>query len=395
MNSKRIGILGGSFNPLHNSHLLAAKKATSTLKLDELIFLPNNSPPHKNFSSLALYRHRYNMIYKTIKNIPSFSVSTLEKENNIHYTVDTLNKIAKNNLYSNASFFLIIGMDCLCNFSSWKNPEEILSFASLVVIERRSVSNSMSIIKDFEKKYNTKIYYINLNKSNISSTTIKNDIYHTNKIKDVPRPVKKYIAEYELYNYLNTKKINIKLLKKELKNRLNYKRYKHSLRVATLSKKLGKFYNINPKYSYIAGLLHDNSKCYSNEKYLSLAKSNNIEITESIKDNPSILHGVLGAAWCSDFCNIKDENFLNSIKYHTTGRTQMSLLEKIIYIADYIEPKRKHSKNLPFLRKLVYKNIDKTLEIILSDTIDLLNQNNKVIDKNTLFAYNYYKGVNK
>ena len=395
MNSKRIGILGGSFNPLHNSHLCAAKRVTSTLKLDELIFIPNNSPPHKKFSSLALYKHRYNMLYETVKNISSFSVSTLEKENNIHYTIDTLNKIAKNNLYVNASFFLIIGMDSLCNFSSWKNPEEILSFASLVVIERRSVNNSMSIIKDFEEKYNTKIYYINLNKKNISSTTIRDDIYHANIIKNVPVPVKKYIAEYELYNYLNTKKINIKMLKKELKNRLNYKRYKHSLRVATLSKKLGKFYNINPKYSYIAGLLHDNSKCYSNEEYLSLAKNINIEITESIKDNPSILHGVLGATWCSDFYNIKDENFLNSIKYHTTGRAQMSLLEKIIYIADYIEPKRKHSKNLPFLRKLVYKNIDKTLEIILSDTIDLLNQNNKVIDKNTLFAYNYYKGVNK
>ena len=64
MNSKRIGILGGSFNPLHNSHLLAAKKAMNTLKLDELIFLPNNSPPHKKFSSLALYKHRYNMLYE-------------------------------------------------------------------------------------------------------------------------------------------------------------------------------------------------------------------------------------------------------------------------------------------------------------------------------------------
>ena len=141
-------------------------------------------------------------------------------------------------------------------------------------------------------------------------------------------------------------KIDIHKIKKQLEKTLDSKRYEHTLGVAYTAASLAMRYNVDIKKAEIAGLLHDCAKCMDNEKKVSICIKHNIEMTEAEKNNNFLLHAKVGSYIAAKKFHIDDEDILNAIKYHTTGRPEMSLLEKIVYVADYIEPGRSHSDNL-------------------------------------------------
>ena len=140
----------------------------------------------------------------------------------------------------------------------------------------------------------------------------------------------------------------------------------------------------------IAGLLHDCAKCMSNEKKIAVCQKQGIEITEIEKKNTFLLHAKVGSYLARKQFHVKDEDILNAILNHTTGRPGMSRLEKIIYIADYIEPERKHAPNLTQVRKLAFKDIDAALLQILKDTLGYLHNIESPVDPMTQETYNYY-----
>ncbi|RKI92773.1 HD domain-containing protein [Parablautia intestinalis] len=178
---------------------------------------------------------------------------------------------------------------------------------------------------------------------------------------------------------------------KKMEKALDAKRYEHTLGVAYTASSLAMSNGINFEKAFVAGLLHDCAKCISNEKKLEICNKHNIEISEIERKNLCLLHAKVGSYIAAkQFC-ISDRDILNAILFHTTGRPGMSQLEKIIYIADYIEPGRKHAPNLPKVRKLAFQDLDEALLKILEDTLGYLGSVGGTIDPMTKRTYDYYE----
>lgn len=187
------------------------------------------------------------------------------------------------------------------------------------------------------------------------------------------------------------KSLDMHKIRKQLAKTLDYKRYEHTLGVAYTAAALAMCYDEDIQKAELAGLLHDCAKCMDNEKRLHICEKHNIPISEAEYRNPFLLHAKVGAYLAGKKYHVEDTNVINAILYHTTGRPNMSLLEKIIYIADYIEPARNQAPNLVYIRKLAFQDLDKALIIILEDTLVHLKESEKEIDPMTQKTYDYYK----
>ena len=180
-------------------------------------------------------------------------------------------------------------------------------------------------------------------------------------------------------------------LQARVKKTQDKKRFEHTLGVTYTAACLAMCYDIDTERAETAGLLHDCAKCLSNDKKVSLCKKQSIEINMTEAKNPFLLHAKAGAYLAEYKYGIRDEDILNAVRYHTTGRPGMSTLEKIVFIADYIEPGRTHSARLPELRKLAFQDLDKALIEILKDTLSYLDGAQNDIDPMTQKTYDYYR----
>lgn len=176
-----------------------------------------------------------------------------------------------------------------------------------------------------------------------------------------------------------------------MKKNLDNKRYEHTLGVEYTAAALAMRYECSIKNAQLAGLLHDCAKCLSDEKRLSICEKHNISINETERRNPFLLHAKVGSYLAMKKYGVNDPDVVNAILNHTTGRPGMSLLEKIIFIADYIEPGRKQAPNLAEIRKLAFIDLDKALVRILEDTLAYLESGGSEMDPMTKKTYDYYK----
>ncbi len=173
---------------------------------------------------------------------------------------------------------------------------------------------------------------------------------------------------------------NIELMKKDLQEKLSDYRYNHSLRVADISKELAKIYNIDEEEAYTAGLLHDIAKEFSPKDNQKIIEEEKLEKEISNIDNKRLIHGIIGAYYVKNKYNVNND-IINAIMYHTTGRINMSNLEKIVFIADKIDPQKKYP-GIKEERKLAYKNLDKAVILCLENNIKKLQSENKQISGN-------------
>ena len=185
-------------------------------------------------------------------------------------------------------------------------------------------------------------------------------------------------------------KSEIRDIKKELEDDLDSKRYEHTLGVAYTAACLAMRYGYNMEKAYIAGLLHDCAKCMSNKDKIEYCEKHNISINSTEQANPSLLHAKVGAEMSRRKYDIDDSEIYQAIQYHTTGHPNMTLLDKILYIADYMEPHRDEAPNLDLVRKQVFIDIDTALFTILKDSVDYLDSSDKPVDPMTMETYLYY-----
>lgn len=188
------------------------------------------------------------------------------------------------------------------------------------------------------------------------------------------------------------KEISLKELRKEIEKSQDEKRFEHTLGVAYTAAALAMCHGEDIEKAKLAGLLHDCAKCISDEKKIKICQKSHVEITEVELRNPFLLHAKAGACLARNKFGVQDEDILNAILYHTTGRPNMSRLEKIIYIADYMEPSRKQAEDLPDVRKLAFQDLELTLVRILKDTLFYLQQKGNETDPMTQKTYDYYAG---
>lgn len=191
------------------------------------------------------------------------------------------------------------------------------------------------------------------------------------------------------------KTVELKKIRKAMEKELDAKRFEHTLGVEYTAAALAMRYGASIKNARIAGLLHDCAKCLTDEKRLSICEKEGIYVSEYERRNPSLLHAKVGAFWAREHFGVMDQDILNAIENHTTGRVQMSLLEKIIFVADYMEPGRDKASNLDAIRQLVFVDLDKALLQILKDTLVYLEGKEEVVDPQTRKTYEYYLNLEK
>ena len=184
-------------------------------------------------------------------------------------------------------------------------------------------------------------------------------------------------------------------LDEKLKQNLDKYRYDHTIGVMHTAACLAMKYDGNIRQAMIAGMLHDCAKCIPSAEKLKLCRQYHLEVSEAEKANPGLLHAKLGAYLAKNVYGIEDGEVLHAISVHTTGCPEMTLLDKILYIADYIEPGRKDTTNLPAVRKLAFCDLDACLYQILQDSLEYLRQKDRVIDSMTEQTFLYYDNIFK
>lgn len=378
----KIGIFGGSFSPIHNGHLQIAEDCLIEMGLDKIIFLPNAKPPHKNVEKFS-FENRVEMLKLAIEDNEKFEISLVEEDFlKTHYSYNTMKE---NFCNDKDKFYFIMGDDEFLNISSWYEYEKFLEITSVIVFLRKyNLDFILDKNKDLIEKYDINI--VKNSVISISSTDIRNRMNEKKSIKYlIPKKVCKYI--YEDLNYFDINKI-----KKDLKEKLSKNRYEHSLRVADYCKRLAKIYKIDENRAYLSGLVHD---CAKNlEEFYMLNKKLNSDIifdTEE-KDNENLRHAPIGAVVCKDLYGIFDEEILSAVRYHTIAKENMTLLEKILFISDKIEPDRKYD-TVDELRRLADFDIDRAIVKFLNDSFEYLEKKSQKVHHLSVKARDYL--VNK
>lgn len=197
----KIGLMGGTFNPIHLGHLLVSEYIRENFPLDIIIFIPSGNPPHKDLDHVIDAHHRYNMVNLAIKDNPYFTISDIEiKRSGKSYTIDTIDEIKKS--FPNDSIYFIIGGDSLYNLTTWKDYRSLFNKTSFILIDRHGIEENKMInyIKELKEEFGANIDYIDGPQIEISSTNIRKNLINNKSIKYmVTNEVEDYITNNRLY----------------------------------------------------------------------------------------------------------------------------------------------------------------------------------------------------
>lgn len=186
---------------------------------------------------------------------------------------------------------------------------------------------------------------------------------------------------------------NIEDITDKLKKKLTPGRFTHTMGVAYTAACMAMRFGEDMEKAYIAGLLHDCAKCIPDEEKIRRCEENKIEITASERVNPSLLHAKLGAWYAWHKYDVHDDAICSAIRYHTTGRPYMTTLEKIIFVADYIEPNRNKAPNLEKIRRICFENLDEGVCVVAHAILDYLDEGKNEVDDATAKTYEYYNTI--
>lgn len=384
----KIGIFGGSFDPVHKEHVALAKAAVESLGLDELYIVPAKTPPHKTYKNLSSDTDRLAMCRLAFADVKNCKVSDYEiVTGGTSYTYLTCRYFKQR--FENAQLFWLVGTDMLRDFPTWKNPESILTDVTLAVCAR--AENADWIEREqakFYTRFQKRFAVIPYNGANVSSTEIRvlagagMDVsaYTTSNVAA-------YIRQNKLYEIPQAKNA-LALLKSERKA--------HTLRVAKAAATKAASLHIPEKQAITAALFHDCAK------YLDITDNRLQGFTLQAEwgEVPhSVLHQYTGAYLAENAFGITDEEVLDAVRYHTSGKENMSLLTKLIFLADMLEEERAFC-GVERLRALFWENdtslpiekrLDKCLSAALTHSVNYLTESGKKIYPLTLQAKEYYK----
>lgn len=398
-NCKSIAIMGGTFDPIHNGHLVTAEAVRHRFQVDKVIFMPTGNPAHKANQTVTHNEHRYLMtVLATMRN-QNFDVSRIEIDRpGKTYTIDTIDALKKI-CRSDVRLYFITGADAIHQIFHWKEPERLLTLCDFVAVSRPGYQKKILLeeIGELRDKFASRIHFMEVPALAISSSDIRSRVKSNAPIKYlVPQTVEDYITKFKLYQDSITEKVSFMLstteMKEKLQSALSVKRYIHTLSVAEEAERLSEVFGTNAdrQRANVAGLLHDCAKDYPTDLKLRLCKEYHVTTDEIILNETDLIHPFLGAEIAKREYLIEDEDILNAIRYHTTGRPNMSLLEKIIFIADFIEPGRERFEGLEEARRLAYLDLDVAMQFILKETIAYVKERNRTLHPLSQQALEFY-----
>lgn len=387
---ERIGIYGGAFNPPHIGHIEGAKYAVSALQLSKLYVIPSFTSPHKKApANSPTPEQRVEMLEVELAGCSKISVSDLElKRGGTSYTVDTVTEMKKQ--HPNAELILLMGTDMFLSFESWRAPEKILSMASIGVLYRGDPEEETKIDrqKDVLEKKGATVHLVKNPVTTISSTDLRRMLIFGCGEEYIPRGVNAYIRENNLYDVNKSlKNLTQQELEQEVIKLLKPNRVAHVLGCRDTAAELAKRNGINEEEAARAGLLHDITKALSEPLQKAICRTYGVSDRELAGETGKTLHALTGSVIAREVFG-ESEAVTCAIRTHTTGAPNMSMLQKIIYVADYMEPNRDFP-SVEKLRKLAFEDIDAAFKAGLEMTIYMLRQQGREITPQSQAALAY------
>lgn len=368
----KIGVFGGTFNPPHNGHVRLAKAAADELKLDKLLVIPSCIPPHKIAAKLADGQERLEMCRLAFGGDPRLEVSPMELERGSRsYTVETLRELKA--LYPDSELYFIVGSDMLESFDKWYLWQEILSLSVLCAASREEgYSPDLSRFGKLAER----IKIITLDPLEVSSTQIRNSAGEVSSELLDPK-VAAYIREHGLYDD------GLNRYRELLRGKLNPRRLFHSECVSECAGVLAERYGASVEKARLAGLLHDVMKNAPANEQLALMP----DITPLELLNTKVWHQISGEAFLRQNGIVTDEEILGAVRWHTTGKAGMTLLEKIIYVADFISSDRDYN-DVEVVRRLAYISLEHAILYTSRYTVNKMVSQNLLLHPATVECYN-------
>ena len=384
---EKIGIYGGTFNPPHAGHVHVAKFAVEALCLDRLLIMPSCVPPHKELpKDSADGKQRFEMLQLCFGQEEKIEISDLElNRGGISYTVDTVQTLADQ--YPEAALYLLLGTDMFLSFDSWYRWQDIIKKATLGVFYRGDREEQQKILdkKEELEALGAKVFLLENPVIPISSTQLRRMMAFRAAEDFLPDAIDRYILEHDLYQVnRDLKNLSMEELEKTVISLLKPNRVAHVLGCRDTAKAMAQSLGADPVDAARAGLLHDITKALSGPLQLAVCRTYAQTLNEFSAKNPKTLHALTGSLIAKHIFG-ENEAVVSAICSHTTGKADMNLLEKIIYVADYMEPNRKF-EGVDEMRRLAFADIDGALRMGLEMTVNLLREQGREVSPESLEA---------
>ena len=395
----KIGVYGGTFNPPHLGHLTAARAVFELLGLDLLLLIPAGLPPHKELpAGSPTPEQRLEMTRLAGEQLGlGDKVRTLDIElerGGRSFTSDTLAQLKAQ--YPDSELWLLMGTDMFLTLQAWHEPEKILSLAGIAAFGRTEEDTEELFSAQREYLYKTypqaRIFTLTIpGVIDVSSTELREKLAKGQGGNLLAPAVYGYILREGLYNTdADLKRLPISRLRPVALSYLKHRRIPHVLGTEQEAIRLAERYGAGVEKARVAALLHDCTKKLNMEDQLALCRQYGIQLDELEQKALKLLHAKTGAALARDVFGVDDEIY-NAILWHTTGKPDMTVLEKVIYLADFIEPTRDFP-GVDALRRTVWEDLDRGLLMGLEMTVEEMQEMGSPIHVNTLAARDYLKG---
>lgn len=347
----RVGIMGGTLDPVHNGHIQMAQAAKEYLQLDRVMLLPAGDPPHK--ANPTPKEDRMQMVRLAAQEVPGVFPCGIEiYRSGTTYTVDTLTQLQENN--PGTEWFYIIGADTLDVLHTWRNYRQVARMCTFVVFSRADADVNPCTLQKLQQDCDARFCVMPMNIPDISSTDVRRRVATGEDIRDLaPTSVCKYIQDQGLYLCRYSRDEILSMLQSTLKP----SRYEHTLSVARTAAQLAPRYGVERGRAELAGLLHDCAKYMPVAEMCSLVAEHFSDVDEDELQTASVLHAPAGAVWAQSHFGIQDAGILSAIRKHTIGDARMSPLDALIYTADFIEPLREDFPGLKEARALAQQDL--------------------------------------
>lgn len=389
---ERIGIYGGTYNPPHVGHMRAAAHAIEALKLDRLLLIPNNIAPHKQMpEDAATAQQRMDMLRMSAKGLEKTEILDLElQRDGKSYTSDTVTQIRK--IYPEGELFLLMGTDMFLNFLTWHEYRTISDQVTLAVFYRGERGEQEAVCRQQERLEEMGIRVVRICNpvTAISSTDLRRMLIFGCADPYLCPGVGDYIRAQGLYDTgRDYKNLSMDALEETVIKLLKENRVAHVLGCRDAAVELARQYGENEVDAARAGLLHDITKALDGPLQLTLCSEYDILLSKFSQENPKTLHALTGSLVAEQVFG-ENQAVVTAIRYHTTGRPAMSRLEKILYLADYIEANR-NFPGVDRLRAAAHRSLDEGMLMGLEMTLSQLREQKRQISQNSIDAARYLR----
>ena len=387
---KRMGLFGGSFDPIHKGHVSMALRLAQALDLDGLVLMPTFVPPHKIRENMASADHRLAMCQLVAEEYPLLSVSDLElKRGGASFTVDTLMALCEQ--HPDTEWHLLVGADMFTTLRTWHRFADVARMAVLCTIAREGTDTErLTEYAEGLTADGIRCYVDAHPVEPYSSTQVRQRIAAGEGVADlVGEAVERYILDNGLYRQASgmSRQTADEQYIEIIRQRLGDYRFRHSLCVAEEAKRLAQKYGADPDKAYTAGILHDIMKDTAKDAQLQILADYGVTLDEVEQDAPMLWHARCGEVFLRHILGVTDQDILTAVRYHTTGRAGMSPLERVVFTADFTSADRDYP-DVDVMRAKADRSLTEAMCYGVEYTIGDLQRQGRAVHPDTLALYN-------